>query len=117
MDIRARQCLPRWGLSWSSPEGKQSATPPLPRGGEGIMWRECNHHPQRLEDYSPEALSNSSICNRRSLVFTFIKVWSPRDSTFKRTTGSVLEERRLKRQLSNSMLSPSIVEICFASAS
>ena len=40
---------------------------------------------------------------------------SPRDSTFNRTTGSVLEERRLKRQSAKVMLMPSVRSTASAS--
>ena len=43
-----------------------------------------------------------------SAVFSFIRAISPFDSTFNLTTGSVLELRRLNRQLVNSRLMPSV---------
>src|SRR5208282_4013474 len=45
---------------------------------------------------------------RISSVFSLSKTGSPRVSTLRRSTGSVLEGRRLKRQLGNSRLRPSV---------
>jgi len=43
-----------------------------------------------------------------SLLLACISAISPLDSTFRRTTGSVFDDRRLKRHWSNSILTPSI---------
>jgi len=51
---------------------------------------------------------------RISAVFDCISAGFARDSTFNRSTGSVLLPRRLKRQSANSMLTPSVRSI-FAS--
>ena len=61
-------------------------------------------------------VNNHSLSNlRRALVFFSISFTSPRDSTFNRTTGSVLEERRLKRQSAKVMLMPSVRSTASAS--
>ena len=60
---------------------------------------------------SPVQANNAN----NSSVFACIKASSPRDSTFNRTSGSVLEHRKLNRQLPNSMLRPSVKSTCCAS--
>ena len=58
---------------------------------------------------TPSAASSSAV-------LAFISDSSPRDSTLSRTSGSVFEPRRLKRQLSNSIESPSVWSMDFALA-
>src|SRR5690625_1023959 len=50
----------------------------------------------------------ASIRWSNSWVFSRISAASPRDSTLSRTTGSVFDALTLKRQASNSTLSPSV---------
>ena len=52
-----------------------------------------------------------------SAVFSRMSGSLPRDSTLRRTSGSVLEPRRLKRQRSNSIDKPSVRSILSASLS
>ena len=52
-----------------------------------------------------------------SSVFAFINAVSALDSTFRRTTGSVLDVRRLKRHSGYSILIPSVVSMCAAAGS
>lgn len=65
-----------------------------------------NHHPRicTKDNLRHQFLiifsSSSRFCSIRGL--------SPRDSTLSRSSGSVFDERRLKRQLPKSMLTPSI---------
>ena len=57
-----------------------------------------------------------SLSNENTIfVFLSIILTSPRDSTFRRTTGSVLEVRKLKRQSAKVMLIPSVRSTASAS--
>ena len=49
-----------------------------------------------------------------SAVFSRMSCSLPRDSTLSRTSGSVLDARRLKRQSSNYIESPSVKSMDFA---
>src|SRR6266403_1687255 len=81
----------------------------LPKAaGSQIMFPRCDagHRSKRQAQESSKA--------RISAVFSFISASLPRDSTFRRTSGSVLELRRLKRHSGNSSDRPSVKSIPLA---